>query len=165
MHTATKLCIVLYNRIKSNIESLYKSLTTILNEMTEKTIIVADNESIPDKITKFELLLSVKVDWKNWAKIVQQLLGLIFELKFKPIRKEKEKVKENFNFNKNIEQSVNENIDSFDLYSNQIDEQEIRLCKIPTQSLKSLKNIESKVTNMSRVAIANQKVTLNLYSN
>ena len=147
---------IAYNMVKSDINSLYQNLTIMLDDMTQKSKIIAKNEPEVEKPISYESLSSIKVDSKNWVKTVLQLLSLVFEINLRP--KVETKVKAILKWSKDWGKSEKAKVGSVDLIPEEVYGQEIELCKIPTQSLKNVKDLEIKVQNMARNTTANQKV-------
>ena len=56
---------IAYKMVKNDINSLYQSLTIMLDEITQKSKIIAKNEPEVEKPISYESLSSIKVDSKN----------------------------------------------------------------------------------------------------
>ena len=84
-------------------------------------------------------------------------MRLIFEAIIKP--EIDEKLKAILNWSAGIEQYREESKSSSNfLVPDQIYGKEFELCKIPTQTLKKMKELEKRIQNLAKAAIAYQKV-------
>ena len=147
---------IAYSLAKDDIDSMHRSLTIMLNDMTQKSEIIAKYEPEVEKPINYESLSSIKVDSKNWVKTVLQLLSLVFEINLRP--KVESKVKAILKWSKEWRQSENAKVGSIDSIPDDVYGQEIELCKTPTQSLKTIEDSKNKMISIVRTFTANLKI-------
>ena len=150
---------VTYTKIKEKLEEEYGDLKNTLNEMTVKAKQITANKTKASKANKYEPLSFVMSDSDKWIKSILGLLRLIFEANIKP--EIEAKLKAILNWSAGIEK-YKEETKSSSVYSipDEIYGQEFELCKIPTQTFKKIKELEERVQNLAKAAIAYQMVKL-----
>ena len=148
-----------YIEIKANIDEGFWSLKNILNEITVKAKQIVTKKNKTDKTLKYEPLSFVKSDSEKWKQNIFGVLRLIFEANMKS--EIEVKLKTILNWSSGIEQ-YNEESKSNSVYSipDEIYGKEIELCKIPTQTLKKMKELEERVQTITKAAIAYQEVKI-----
>ena len=144
---------IAYSNIKEKLEEEYGNLKNTLNDMIVKATQITTKKIKASKAPKYEPLSFVMSDSDKWIKIILRLLRLIFETNMKP--EIEEKLKAILNWSSGINQYKEES-KSNSVYSvpDEIYGKEFELCKIPTQTLKKVKDLEKRVQNLAKVAIA-----------
>ena len=148
-----------YREIKANIDEGCWNLKNILSDMTVKAEKIIAKEAKTDKTPQYELLSFVKSDSQKWIQSIFGVLRLIFEVNMKA--EIEAKLKTILNWSSGIEQ-YNEESKSSSVYSipNEIYGNEFELCKIPTQTLNKMKELEKRVQTLAKAAIAYKKVII-----
>ena len=105
----------------------------------------------------YRSLSFVKFDSEKWVQIILDLLRLIFEAN---ISIEVDiKLKTLLNWSAKVDQHEEETkLNSAFLVPDNIYGKELDLCKIPTQNLSKIEDLEKRVQNLAKTAIAYQKV-------
>ena len=153
---------IAYNNIKAKLDEEYTNLKNTLNDMTVKAEQIVAKKANTDKPPKFELFSFVKSDSEKWRQNIIEVLKLIYEVNLKSEIETKLNII--LNWSAGIEQYKEESKSS-SVYSvpDKIYEKELKLCKIPTQTLKKLKELENRIQNIAKASIAYQKVRISYY--
>ena len=150
---------IAYSSIKDMLYEKFNYLKYTLKEMSMKAQQIV-TEEIKAKIKpRYEPLTFVKKDSEIWMKSIQEILRMIFEVYLKVEIDEKLKVI--LNWSAGINQFEEENKSSLD-YSvpKEIYGKEFELCKIPTQTMKKVKELEKKVHILAKIVIDYQNVNI-----
>ena len=109
------------------------------------------------KASKYEPLSFVMPDSDKWIQIILGLLRLMFEANMKS--EIESRLKAILNWSAGIE-IYKEEYKSSSVYSipDEIYGKEFELCKIPTQTLKKVKDLQKRVQTLAKAAIDYQKV-------
>ena len=112
-----------------------------------------------NKTPTYETVSFVKKDSENWVQRIYEILRLIFEVFMKSeIEAELSAI---FNWSAGIHQQEQEaNLNSFNTIDDEIYGKILTLCRIPTQSMKKIKELEKKVQALANYAIDNQNVCI-----
>ena len=148
---------VAYSNIKEKLEEEYGDLKNTLNDMTVKAKQITTKKTETSKALKYEPLSFVIPDSDKWIQSIAGLLRLMFEASMKS--EIDSKLKAILNWSAGIKQYKEESKSSL-FYSvpDEIYGKEFELCKIPTQTLKKVKDLEKRVQTLAKTAIAYQKV-------
>ena len=154
---------VAYNKIKEKLEEEYGILKNTLNDMTVKAKQITTKKTKTSKAPKYELLSFVMPDSDKWIKSILGILRLMFEASMK--YEIDSKLKAILNWSVGIDQYKEESKSS-SVYSvsDEIYGKEFELCKIPTQTLKKIKDLQKRVHKLARAAIAYQNVGISYFS-
>ena len=153
---------VAYNNITEKLEEEYEDLKNTFNDMTVKAKQITTNKTKASKAPKYEPLSFVMPDAEKWIQNILLILRLIFEANMKS--EIDSKLKAILNWSAGIDQYKEESKSS-SVYSipDEIYGQEFELCKIPTQTLKKVKDLQRRVHKLARAAIAHQKVGISYF--
>ena len=148
-----------YSSIKEKLDEEYGVLKNTLNDMTVKAKQIVEKEAKTDRARQYEPLSFVKSDSEKWIQSILRVFRLVFEANMKP--EIEVKLKAILNWSAGIEQ-YKEEFKSSSIYSipDDIYGKEFKLCKIPIQTLKKLKELEKRVQNLAKAAISYQKVRI-----
>ena len=149
--------IVAYSNIKEKLEEEYEDLKNTLNDMSVKAKQITTMKTKISQASKYELLSFVMPNSDKWIKSIIGLLKLMFEANMKS--EIDSKLKAILNWSVGIDQ-YREESKSSSVYSvpDEVYGKEFELCKIPTQTLKKIKDLQKRVHKLARAAIAYQKV-------
>ena len=146
-----------YSNIKEKLEEEYGDLKNTLNDMIVKAKQITTMKTKTSKAPKYEPLSFVMPDSDKWIKSILGVLRLTFEANMKP--EIESKLKAILNWSAGIDQ-YKEEYKSSSFYSvpDEIYGKELELCKIPTQTLKKVKDLQKRVQTLAKAAITYQKV-------
>ena len=147
-------------RVKDELDQEYFSLKNTLNETTLRANqITIIKEMKTAKNSWYEDLSFIKFGYEKWLQNILQILRLIFEANIKS--EIEAKLKTILNWSGGIEQYEDE-AKSNSVYSvpNEIYGEEFQLCKIPTQTLKKIKELEIDIQNIAKISSIHQKVKI-----
>ena len=150
---------VAYSSIKERLLEEYENLKNTLNDMSVKAKQIATEEIKTIWTLRYEPLSFVKLDSESWVKSIHEIFRLIFEVNLK--LEIDEKLKTILNWSARIDQ-WEEEVKSNLIYSvpEEIYGKEFELCKIPTQTLKKVKELEKKVQTLAKTVIDYQNVSI-----
>ena len=146
---------VTYNKVKNQIDEEYSSLKSTLTDLTIKAQkIISEDRS---KAFKYESISFVSLYYEKCVSIILKLFRIIFEVNMKPEIESKLKIILKWSKGINIFKEEAK-LDQSYIIPNDIYEQDIELCKIPTQTLKKIKELEKSMHEMSKAIIIYKKV-------
>ena len=150
---------IAYSSIKERLNEEYDNLKNALKDMSVKAKKIATKEIKTNKTPRYEPLSFVKLDSEIWVKSIFEILRLIFEVNLKAEIDAKLKAILNWSVKINEwEEEIKSNL----VYSvsDEIYGKEFELCKIPTQTLKKVKELERKVQFLAETVINYQNVSM-----
>ena len=149
--------------MKTKIDEEYGSLKNTLSDMTMKANQIITKESKNDRLLQYESLSFVQSDYEKWKQSINGVLILMLEANMKS--EIEAKLKTILNWSAEIHQYREEfKSNSVYLVPHEIYGKEFELWKIPTQTLKKVKELEKRVQTLANTAIAYQKVRISYFS-
>ena len=152
-----------YQKAKSKIDKEYNNLKSTLKEMTVKSQQILTKEEKADKTLRFESFSFVKLDSERWMEKIDEILKLIFEIDM--TLEIKAKINTIKNWSKGISQYEEEEKYNFiDFIPDDIYGKKYELCKIPTQNLNNVKELQNKIKNMAEANLVYQNVRVKYFT-
>ena len=140
-----------------------ENLKNTLNDMTVNAKQIVAKKTITNKPPQYEPLSFVKSDYKKWKQSIFEILRLIFEANLKD--EIESKLKTILNWSAGIEKYKEESKSSLICsVPDKIYGREFELWKIPTQTLKKVRELERRVQSLAKIAINYQKVRAYYFS-
>ena len=131
--------------------------------MTLKAKQIVEKKTKYDRPFQYETLSFIKSDYEKWIQSILGILRLMYEMNMKAEIEAKLNVI--LNWSAGIEQYKEESkSSSVYLVPDKIYGKEFELCKIPTQTLKKIKELEKRVQTLAEAAINYHKVRITWFS-
>ena len=153
---------VAYSNIEERLFKEYENLKNTLSGMSLKANQII-NKEVTERTPRYEHFTFVKLDSESWVKSIHEILRLIFEVNLQ--LEIDAKLKTILKWSAGIDQ-WEEEVKSNLVYSvpEEIYGEDIELCKIPTQTLKKVKELEKKVQILAKTVIDYQNVSISYYA-